>query len=150
MDISLRTEGTQGIKTRLANMANALSDFRPVWPEVKALVQRHEAKWLTSEGEGTFAPLAASTIKKDKRRSSHPLDLTGTMWDSLTMDTAYTYFAPEQFRCEVGTSAGWAHWHMFNRAHMPARPPIKFTEQLGRDVGAVLRGHVRGTQMRML
>lgn len=149
MEISLRTEGIQTVKAHLNVMANALSDFRPVWPEVKSVVQKHERAWLSSEGEGTFAPLMPETAKRP-RRSSHPLDKTGTMWDSLTMDTGYTYFAPEQYRCEIGTSADWARWHMRDRLHAKARPPLAMTQPLIRDVGFVLRGHVRGTQTRML
>jgi len=150
MDLSLRVEGAETAKQNLTAMAEAVTDFTSAWPEVRAVVQRHEARWLGSSGEGTFAPLAASTKKKGGRRSDRPLDKTGTMWDSLVGDTNYTYFVAEPTRCEIGTSASWTHWHMFPRKHMPARPPVHVTEQLIRDVNAVLRGHVRGGQTSLL
>ncbi len=143
MDLSLRTEGAETAKQKLTAMADAITDFTPVWPEVKAVVQRHEAKWLASRGEGSFPPLAPSTLKQGHRRSDRPLDKTGTMWDSLVGDTSHTYFVSEPLRCEIGTRAGWTHWHMFPRKHMPARPPVHATEELIRDVNAVLRAHVR-------
>lgn len=150
MDISIRVEGAETAKRHLLDMAERITDFRPVWPEVKAIVQRHEARWLGSSGEGTFAPLLPSTLKKGNRRSNRPLDKTGTMWDSLAGDTGYTFFSSEPHRCEIGTSTDWAHWHMFPRKHMPARPPVHITEGLIRDVNAVLRAHVRGGQASLL
>ena len=127
--------------------AEAVTDFTDAWPEVKDVVQRHEARWLGSSGEGTFAPLAPSTLAQGHRRSNRPLDKTGTMWDSLVGDTNFTIFTFTTTRCEIGTSAGWTHWHMYPRKHMPARPPLPpITDELKRDVNAVLRAHVRGGQ----
>lgn len=149
MELSLRVEGSQIARQKLEGMASRLTDLRPCGPEIKMVVQRHESKWLGSEGEGTFAPLAASTLKR-RRRSHHPLDKTGTGWDSLVMDTGFTFYAVSQYVIEVGTSADWMHWHMFPRVYTPARPPIHATPTLIADVGGVFRAYVRGTQTRLL
>lgn len=148
MDIALHVEGAETARQHLADMAGRISDFSPIWPEVKDIVQRHTDRWLSSSGEGTFAPLAASTLKKRPRRSNRPLDKSGELWDSLTSDTNYTYFVYDASKCEIGTSADWAHWHMYPRAHMPARPPIKATDELKRDVASALRGYVKTGQTR--
>ena len=146
MDINLRYEGAETAKQHLLDMAGRVDDFTPIWPEVKAEVQRHNDAWLSSQGEGSFEPLKPSTLKKKPRRSNRPLDKSGELWDSLIGDTNLTVFVSEPTRCEIGTSADWAHWHMLPRKHMPARPPLKITERLLNNVKAILRGHVRGRQ----
>lgn len=149
-EMGIRVEGAETARQRVVDMANRVDDFSPVWPEVKDVVQRHSDKWLSSSGEGSFPPLAPSTIAKGNRRSNRPLDKTGTGWDSLVGDTTFTIFTHTSTRCEIGTAADWMHWHMFPRKHMPARPPVKITEQLKSDVKHVLMGHVRGAQAALL
>lgn len=143
MDLILRYEGADTVELELRGMIDRVLDFTPVWPEVKAEVQHRNDMWLSSEGEGSFPPLKDSTLKKKPRRSNRPLDKSGAMWDSLIHDTPLTVFVSEPTRCEIGTSADWAHWHMEKRKHMPARPPIKMTQLLKDNVTTILRDYVR-------
>lgn len=149
MELGLHVEGADTARQNVTDMADRVTDFTPVWPEVKDIVHRHTEKWLASSGEGTFAPLAPSTPRTG-RRSERPLDKEGTMWDSLVGDTNYTYFVYDASKCEIGTSADWAHWHMYQRKHMPARPPLPPVENIIRDVNALFRGYVREGQTSLL
>lgn len=139
------------VQAKLNQMADNISDFTPVWPEVKAVVQKRIRAWIYSRGEGSFPPLKDSTLRKRPRRSNMPLDKTGTLIDSLVADTSFTIYDASPTRMELGTSADWAHWHMIDRKHMPKRRPLPpISDAMKSDIRRIIKAHVRSGQGRLV
>ena len=143
MEITLKSEGTAQIIARLETMADNVTDFTEAWPEVKAVILNYQGDYFRTSGFGTFAPLKSSTLKRKNRRTPRPFDTNAhDMWDSFIGTGPDFYYDASKTRMEIGVEGGPAHWHTKPRKHMEARPPIRVTPRLRREVKGVLKGHV--------
>lgn len=129
---------------RIDGVSERIHNIAPIGPQIRAAFWLHESQYLLSGGFGTFSPLKASTLKS-KRRGADPRPFFGSshpMIDSLTGQGPYTYYHAAPTQIEVGVDKGPAHWHMADRKHMKARPPIKITQGLIDKVTAVMGEYV--------
>jgi hypothetical protein len=146
MEVNIKTEGASLVKAHLDAKAERLGNFEFVWPKVKDAVIQYQKDYLASRGFGTFAGLKPSTLKRKNRRSNNPFDTTShQMWDSFIGVGPDFYYEADGNRMEIGVRAGPAHWHMLPRKHMPARPPIRMTPRLRREIRDVINRFIKGT-----
>lgn len=73
---------------RLEQLLVKTRDYAPVLEELGQPLEQEISEWFTSQGEGTWAELAPSTIKDRFRRgfgANNPLIRTGKLLDALTV-----------------------------------------------------------------
>jgi len=153
VEVRVVHEGLDGAAERLRGVSRRLSGHA-LWDALIPVIQDENNHYLSTEGLGTFPPLAASTLKK-KRRSPRPYDtISRATWTSLVWRGPYTLISLTPFRLEIGVSHGPAHWHQVPRRHgdkvTPARPALKITPRLlaavRRAARAVMRQQIGAEQ----
>lgn len=109
---------------KLDNPRSALEDVRKDFFDV-------ERRWFSSEGEGTWAPLSASTLRS-KPRGDGILVRTGALRASLTQAGArYGYNRINRATLFLGTTHPAASFHELGapRANLPRRELIGVSER---------------------
>lgn len=149
LEINVNFEGLDKVVRRLKEIDTHVLDMQPIWPEVKKEIWRYQNEYLGTSGFGTFAPLKASTLRKQNRfnyrRSPRPFD-TGyhSTWDSFTGMGPYTYIVATKDHLSIGVARGPAHWHQVPRKFMDARPLVRMTTMLAGRIANVIKGYIVG------
>lgn len=147
MGLRLEVSGAVETRAKLARFTRLIRDFDLLWDRYAAIMAEVEKAWFASKGDGTWAPLAKSTLAKKvlpsyrsrgKRGPFYggPLIATGQLHRELTSVTAGEV---GQGRSSLGTftrsTFSWgtdddvADYHDKGRVKpnfMPARPPIQW------------------------
>lgn len=86
MALRLELAGVVETRERLRALIDELDDMSPLWGMYAEIMAATEAAWFSSEGEGSWPPLAASTIREKARLgyTADPLIRTGDLLASLT------------------------------------------------------------------
>lgn len=150
MGLRLNITGLKKAELSLARFADLIDDYGPLWERYIAIMTEVELEWFASKGNGTWAPLAKSTVKRKpkttkwyKSRGQYgpfpldPLIATGKLLEELTDPSEAAEIG--QGRTSLGTfdvkSLSWgtddpiAEYHWDGRTtpnFMPARPPIQW------------------------
>lgn len=90
------------VRARLEAFALKVRDFTPLWQSLTEIMIDHEREWFDTEGNGTWAPLAPSTLEWKEAHGfpPDPMIRTGALFDSLTSPVAAGF---EQGRSTLGT-----------------------------------------------
>jgi hypothetical protein len=136
MEIAGQVEMDRGI----ARFADAVADYRPIWPVIEDDFYALEKDQFKSEGAETgekWAQLADSTLRqKEALYPGKPiLERAGALVASLTdpgADGAVHIEARKQLT--LGTTVAYALYHQTGTLKMPARQEIRMPEPFKRQV----------------
>jgi phage gpG-like protein len=159
MGIRLDVVGAVQLRERLERLQVRIADYDEMWAAIMVLMEEHEAEWFATAGDGSWPPLAQTTIKQKGSRSSNvgpwrdpqagpfppdPLIRTGVLLEELTDARHAAEFG--QGRTTLGTwttkTLSWgtddpvAEYHQEGRtagpgySSMPERPVIVLTPGL--------------------
>lgn len=149
IQLTATVEGEQ-VFNRAFNRLDALSDFRPFWPNVIQEFYLIEAEQFDSEGAAggeRWTPL--SPLYSEYKEQVYPgqpiLQAEGDLRASLTdPEAAGAILQPREDELIIGTSVPYALAHQRGTIRMPRRPPINFSEaQKRRLQKAIQAGLVR-------
>lgn len=134
-------DGVEVLNRAFNRIDQQVSDFRSLWPEVARTFYAIERAQFASEGgrgaSGKWKPLSPAYARwKAIHYPGEPiLRLEHPLVESLTsFDGADSVFRPESDQLTIGTKTPYAQAHQRGGGHLPARPPIDFTEQDKRDI----------------
>jgi phage gpG-like protein len=122
MGLRVELVGTDRLRYALAHFAVEISDYGPLWDRFEAIMSETTRSWFDSSGDGTWAPLARSTLVAKEREGfpPDPLIRTGNLVRSFDADTTGDVFS-------WGTDDPVADYHEDGRSGsnpMPARSPL--------------------------
>ncbi len=135
-DVALRFEfeahGDKLVSREILDMGDRALDARPAFRLIADDFRQFERARFDSRGEGTWRPLAPSTIAEKARKGQDPriLHATGRLRASLTEredPDAYERIFPNFML--FGSSVPYAHYLQTGTRKMPARKPLGFTEE---------------------
>lgn len=132
----------------------AISDFRPIWPNVAQEIYAINEEQFESEGgagaSGKWAALSPAYKKwKEVHYPGQPiLKLTNALFESLTdPEAADAVFQPGRDELVIGSRAPYATAHQRGTGFMPARPIFSFSEPQKRRIQkAIQQGLVQFTR----
>jgi phage gpG-like protein len=137
--------GDKLVSRELLDMGDRALDARPAFRLIADDFREFEAERFDSRGEGTWAPLAASTVREKAQRGLDPrvLHATSALRISLTKKLAkgsYSRVFPNFML--FGSTVPYAHFLQTGTRAMPARKPLGFTEAQKVTVLKRLQRHV--------
>lgn len=131
--------GEEVISRRLLRFANDLRDMRSSWGRIARILRRATARNFATQGSSSgsaWPPLAESTLKAKaaKGQPSRILVATGLLEGSL-LGTGQGHVErrlPQMF--EWGSDVPYGQFHMTGTSRMPARPPVRLTMAVKREI----------------
>lgn len=123
--------GDKLISREILDMGDRALDARPAFRLIADDFREFEAERFDAEGNGTWEPLALSTVAEKARRGQDPRILHATLQlrNSLTKKGAkYSYSRIFREFILFGTSHPAGGYLQKGTEHMPARKPLGFTE----------------------
>ncbi len=125
----------------ISRFADAVEDYRPIWPVIADDFYALETAQFASEGdEGGIAWPALSPAYQEAKERRYPgkpiLQRTGELEKSLTSATdANAVHIAERKALTLGTRVPYAIYHQSTRPRrrLPRRPEIVLTEDFKRD-----------------
>lgn len=152
-DVVIVHDGTKDLKRRLRGIERRIQNPERAWKSVGAYVSKSvRQQWTTRGGRmGTpWAPLAPSTVADKKRNGwpRTPLVRTGDMRRGFTgrpMDIERITGQTAVFGSSSKV-AGWQHrgTTRHGRPHIPARPILKLTPDMRKDIADIMKKHIVG------
>jgi hypothetical protein len=147
IEMRVEVQGVEPLLKKLATVQEAISDFRPVWPQVAQWFYTLEQQQFATEGGGSWAPLAPSTVKG--RGSAHPILIrSGRLYRSLTDRGAEgAVYSEGAETLTLGTDVRVGSWnlgllHQLGTRYMPARRPIFPTRARLSDLRVILHQYI--------
>lgn len=147
--LKITVDGAEKLQLALSRTAEAITDFSPVWNEVRTAFFEIEQDQFQSGGakgaSGTWAALSPKTeaIKIQKYGTfallAGPLIATTRLYKSLTRSTEDTIFETTKTTMAIGTSVPYAKFHQRGTRRMPARPPIDLSDKQKDDLSKVIK-----------
>lgn len=107
------------IKHDIDDFEGEINDFEPLWRELAKLMADVEVERWSSDGFGSWPPLAESTVRQ-KGHSDILID-TLALYASLA-DPGNAIKHMDAHSMEYGTDVSYAHWHQ-DGGYKPGRPP---------------------------
>ncbi len=155
MNISLEIDGQDRFNWAIADLTQAVTDWRGVWPEVEQIFFRAQLEQFTSEGSrggSRWKPLSDSYRSwKEKKHPGQPiLVLTGRLKRSLTVNGAGS---SDQVRDQqpmsltLGSIVPYGIYHQRGTKRMAQRPPMQLIQRdMGRITSRMYRFAERGAR----
>lgn len=86
MALRLEVTGVTALKDRLRELGLSLDDMGRLWGDIAAVMVSTEEEWFASTGQGSWPPLARTTVREKLRMGAppDPLIRTGALFESLT------------------------------------------------------------------
>lgn len=127
MVLRFEVAGDQAVEHHLLGIGARAVDMAPVLEVIAERLRLKEADWFASEGDGSWAPLAESTVAYKAANNLRPeiLRATDDLMRSLTEEGA-----PGQFSIVTpdalifGTSIDYARYHRDGAGGLPVRNPL--------------------------
>ena len=118
----------------LHGLTGAMNDLRPVWQVIHADFFQIEEVQFGNQGErgGEKWPELSEpyATRKEKKYPGNPiLVASGRLVGSLVATAGEHRFFSEPRQMTVGTAVPYAVLHETGTKHMPARPPIKISDE---------------------
>jgi len=118
----------------LSRFGEGISDFRPVWDQIRQDFVRIEGEQFGSEGGRGGTPWAPLSPTYDAWKQKHfprmpLLQLTMEMWSQLAVGTGMVVESePMQLKMYPSTFKAGIHQHGSPQTDLPARPVVVLTE----------------------
>lgn len=141
MRVIVRSFGEKQINREILGIRERALDMRPVFKVVLKMIYQFQKELFDSEGasggEGKWAPLAESTVKKKANRRVPPgqgdpriLHDTRVMRLSLTAPNQLgSRWSLQKGMITFGTDIPYAQFHYEGTSRMPERRPVSFNEE---------------------
>jgi hypothetical protein len=131
LKFTFEAHGDTLVSRELLDLGDRALDARPAFRLIADDFRAFEEARFDSRGNGTWRPLAPSTIAAKAGRGLDPriLHATGALRASLTKKRApgsYSRVFPSFML--FGSTVGYAHYLQTGTRKMPARKPLGFTE----------------------
>lgn len=149
MNFTVSVDGTEELKRAFTSVEKTVTNFRPVWKDVRAKFWEIEQDQFQSEGakgrSGKWKDLspAYEEIKVKKFGTfallAGVLIATTDLYKSLTRQTDHTVYQESDTEMSVGTNLPYAKAHQYGRGNLPARPPIDLSDEQKKDVGKTIK-----------
>lgn len=144
MRFEFEVHGDKLVSRKLVRFGNRAIDAAPAFRLIADDMRHYETERFDSAGNGTWAPLEASTIAQKARKGLDPriLHATERLRRSLTSD-----HAPDQELIITpafmvfGSKVPYAQFHQKGEG-VPTRKPLGFTEGQKRQILRRLQAHV--------
>lgn len=151
MRFRLSIDGVNEVDRMLSAKEDAVSDFRPVWPQVADVFVKHEQEVFAQDGSvqgwEAWTPLNPGYAHWKAKHGYSPeiLRKTGDLEKSLTNrnDTNFVFQAGRR-SLTIGTSDPKARIHRYGGkdGKPPKREPIRVTDELRRNWVKVIQTYI--------
>lgn len=151
MSVTMTVNGGKATIAKLQAMKGRTKRVDPAWKEVGSHIAKQIRDQFRTRGAtfGTpWKPLAPSTVKEKKRKGypRQPLVRTGAMKRGLVSRPLNV----ERYQGQMATFGTNSKIALFQhggtkrngRKHIPARPIMKMTPKLRREIKAILKKHI--------
>lgn len=146
MNLKLSIDGQAQFNNAFDVLAEGITDFRPVWPEIELQFFRAELEQFSSigaRGGSQWAPLSKGYAKwKAKKYPGKPiLQRTGRLLRSLSViGGADSVHEAEPLSLTLGTRVPYAIHHQRGGKRLSQRPPLQLTrDDYGKFVSRIYR-----------
>lgn len=158
-ELNISLAGDEQLRRRLGITITAMKDWRPAFRAMSGLLNKFHVKVFKTSGAHSgkkWAPLALGPpgaknpvrgYWKPPRLRDKPLILSGNLQGSLTSTNASSV-ALRIFKkrfMEWGIKEDkvfYAKFHQTGTPNMPARPPLRLTKEMRKEVGRIAQSHL--------
>lgn len=142
MKISVEVEGLQETLAAFKGVEQGMLDLRQLgaWKAVASEFRKIVKEQFNSEGgvgrSGKWKPLKLkyAAMKSKKYGDQKILQASGKLYRSLTTNAERNFVQEDKQELRIGTSVPYATYHQTGTKNMPARLPIDFTDEQGRQL----------------
>ncbi len=146
MNLKLSIDGKAQFNQAFDVLAEGITDFRPVWPEIELQFFRAELEQFNTigaRGGQVWQPLSKGYAKwKAKKYPGKPiLQRSGRLLRSLSVIGGADSVREQQpLSLTLGTRVPYANYHQRGTRKMPQRPPMQLTrDDYGKFVSRIYR-----------
>lgn len=145
MKVTLDLLGEDTLSRTLLRPARAATDLGPAFERGLDLVEDEIERQFATEGGGSWAPLAASTVRgKGHARILHDTGSLRTAATSGARRTVSAYSA--EYAVDEGSAPYWIYHHSKKaRFRLPRRPLLEVGERLKRGIMREIQRELFGT-----
>jgi phage gpG-like protein len=146
--VTLKITGIDGARNRFRVTAEHATDLRPLWPKIEAYLRAQFAKQFATEGGALGSPWepldADYAAEKAAQGLKGILVQTGGLRASYLGQGRWTVSERKKDSLTVGSRHPLAHLHHHGTqgGRVPARPVLRVTPAMRREVKRMIRDYI--------